>query len=234
MTPAPEPLKRQQSLPLEQSRAPARSNFIVSASNASAVAALDAWRDWPGGKLALVGPQASGKSHLASAWAAQVGARQVRGDALASLGVMSPGPLLIEDVDRAVGETALLALIDAADQGSPLLMTGRQPPRSWPTELPDLTSRLAALMVAELQTPDDVVLGGLLRQFFRERNIVPRKGVIEFLLRRIERSAPAARAVVERMDEAAAAENRSVTRDLAREILGDEPPDHDLFDDTPD
>jgi len=86
--------------------------------------------------------------------------------------------------------------------------------------MPDLRSRLAALMVAELQTPDDVVLEGVLARYFRERNIRPRKNVLEYLVRRIERSAPAARAVVERIDVAAASDGRSVTRDLAREVLG--------------
>jgi chromosomal replication initiation ATPase DnaA len=44
--------------------------------------------------------------------------------------------------------------------------------------------------------------------------------VLDYLVKRIERSAPAARAVVERIDEAAAAEGRNITRGLARRVLG--------------
>ncbi|MGL6209616.1 MAG: chromosomal replication initiator DnaA, partial [Paracoccaceae bacterium] len=46
-----------------------REDFFVSASNAGALAAVEAWAEWPEGKLVLVGPEGSGKSHLALVWA---------------------------------------------------------------------------------------------------------------------------------------------------------------------
>ena len=81
-------------------------------------------------------------------------------------------------------------------------------PRAWPADLPDLRSRLNALHVAELGAPDDAVLEGVLRKFFRERNIKPAEDVYPYLLRRIERSVPKAREIVARLDEAADAEER--------------------------
>ena len=84
--------------------------------------------------------------------------------------------------------------------------------------------------MAELAEPDDAVLAGLLAKFFRERNIRPAEDVTPYLLRRMERSAPAARDLVERLDAAADAAGRPVTRALAREVLGpDEPEQGALF-----
>ena len=80
--------------------------------------------------------------------------------------------------------------------------------------------------MAELGPPDDVILRGVIEKFFRERNIRPADDLLPYLLRRIERSAPAAKEVVLRLDEAADAEQRPVSRALAREILEAEP---DLF-----
>ena len=100
-------------------------------------------------------------------------------------------------------------------------------PRAWSTDLPDLRSRLNALMVVELQSPDDVVLEAMLDRLFRERNIRPKKAVLEYLVRRIERSAKAAKVVVERLDEVAAAERRNITPQLAREVLGIDSGDDD-------
>lgn len=225
----PLPRAGQQRLPLEEARVHERRNFIVSETNAAALAALDAWRAWPGGKLALVGPAGSGKSHLAGAWADETGARTLRGEDVGRAPVGAHGAILLENADRAADETRLVALLDEAQPGAPMLLTARTPPRAWKIALPDLRSRLAALMVAELQSPDDVVLRALIDQLFRERHIAPGRGVVEFLLRRIERSAAAAREVVSRMDERASLENRSVTRELAREILGDDPPEAELF-----
>ena len=48
-----------------------REDFFVSPANAVALAAGEAWRGWPSGKMLLVGPQGSGKTHLARLWAAE-------------------------------------------------------------------------------------------------------------------------------------------------------------------
>jgi chromosomal replication initiation ATPase DnaA len=211
----------QQRLALDQPWPHDRANFIVSDCNAAALAAIDAWPKWPGGKLALVGPEGSGKTHLATLWAKRAGAVVVDAGATAETSIPAGRPILLENADSGVSDERLFHLINRADAEVSLLLTARRPPRAWETTLPDLRSRLNALMVVELQGPDDTVLGGVLEKFFRERNILPRRAVLDYLLRRIERSAPAARAVVERIDEAAAAENRNITRELVRAVLGD-------------
>jgi chromosomal replication initiation ATPase DnaA len=213
-------LKRQQRLPLEQAQPHDLGSFVPSACNAEARAAVAAFASWPGGKLVLVGPDGSGMTHLATAWAEMVGADRLDLDEAVQLGPEHAGAMLVEHADRRPADEVLFHLIDRADAAHPLLITARTPPRSWTTDLPDLRSRLNALMVVELQSPDDVVLAAVLGRFFRERNIRPRKSVLDYLVKRIERSAPAARAVVERIDEAAAAEGRNITRGLARRVLG--------------
>jgi len=200
-----------------------REDFIVSATNVDAVRAVDAWPAWYGGCLALIGPSGSGKSHLSRAWASQVDAvalnlSEHRGaDELASL---QGRPILIEDADQGVPDETLFHLINMAGaDGAGLLLTAAVAPNAWPASLPDLRSRLNALPVAELAPPDDAVLQGLLINFFRERNIRPADDLIPYLLRRIERSALRAREIVERLDEVADAEQRAVSRALARQIF---------------
>ena len=72
-------------------------------------------------------------------------------------------------------------MINMADAGGSLLLTARTPPQLWTTGLPDLRSRLNALLVAELEAPDDVVLEGVLLNFFRDRNIIPESDVLPYL-----------------------------------------------------
>jgi len=212
----------QQRLALDQPWPHDRANFIVSACNAEALAMLDAWPNWPDGRLALIGPEGSGKTHLAALWAMRVGAVVANARTLTEAAIPPGRPVLLEDVDAEAADETLFHVISRTDPDASLLLTARTPPRAWRTDLPDLRSRLNALMVADLQSPDDVVLGGMLDKFFRERNIVPPRSVLDYLLRRIERSAPAALAVVQRIDDAAAAEKRNITRELVREVLGDD------------
>jgi chromosomal replication initiation ATPase DnaA len=198
----------------------ARSEFLVSAADREAVARVDALAE---GALALVGPPGAGKTHLACAWARARGAVSLSAASPPETlgGLDAAGAVLVDDADGAgASDTLRFLLIDrAARPGRPLLLTARTPPAEWPTALPDLRSRLNALAVAELSEPDDEALGALLVRFFRERGVSPSPELVSFLLRRIERSARAAHAVVARLDDAAHAQGRPVGRTLAREVL---------------
>ncbi len=223
-------LARQFRLKLERPEPFRREDFVQSPANAEAVRALDAWPAWHAGCLALIGSESSGKSHLALTWAERAGALVLgpadpipcEGDA--------PRPILLEDADRSGDDERLFHLINrAGSAGGGLLLTARVSPLAWDARLPDLRSRLNALPVAEIAPPDDVILQSVLRKFFRERNIKPPEDLIAYLLRRIERSVPKALDIVRRLDDAADAQTRPISRALARELLENEPPTLNLF-----
>ncbi|MBV8594512.1 MAG: chromosomal replication initiator DnaA [Caulobacteraceae bacterium] len=202
---------------------------IVSPANAQAVEMVRAWPAWPGGRLALVGPRGSGKTRLAEAWARVAGATTV-GAGPIDWANLEGRPALLDDADRLGDDAVLFHLINLADAGAGLLLTARADPRDWTVALPDLRSRLNALSVARLHPPDDLLLTGLLRKFFRERHIRPDDDLLSYLVRRIERSAAGAKAIVAQIDEAASASKREVTRALAREVLEGDAGSLELFD----
>ena len=59
-----------------------REDFMVASSNDAAVAQIDNWPNWSGPTLLLVGPEGSGKSHLAQVFRMRAGGAQVTADAL--------------------------------------------------------------------------------------------------------------------------------------------------------
>jgi chromosomal replication initiation ATPase DnaA len=69
-----------------------------------------------------------------------------------------------------------------------------------------------------VEAPDDAVMAAILRARFAERSITPADDVIDYLVRRLDRSAEAASRAVERLD----ALHRPVTRALARLALDGE------------
>lgn len=221
-------MARQLRLSLERPPDFTRASFVEGPSNAAAIRALDAWPRWHGGCLALVGPEGVGKTHLGRAWAEAAGAEILD---RAHPRLVEGRPAVLEDVDRGVDEEALFHLINlAAREGGGLLLTARTAPAAWNAGLPDLRSRLNALSVAAIEEPDDQVLEGALRAFFRRRSIRPADEVYVYLLRRMERSIPQAREIVRLLDEAGDGPFRPVSRMLAREVLDGESQNLDFFD----
>ena len=218
-------------LRLDLAREPShrRQDFVDSPGNSEAITTVDAWPSWPGGKLALVGPAGSGKTHLARAWAERSGATIVTASQ-PDISQLAGVPILFEDADRFHADEFLFHIMKQADTGRGLLLTGRTPPIAWRTTLPDLRSRLNALMVVALSPPDDATLEGVLLKLFTEKNIRPPSDVLSYLLHRIERSIPTARDIVARIDEKASIEGREITRPLVREVIDQAPPPVDPID----
>ncbi|HEY3813044.1 MAG TPA: DnaA/Hda family protein [Caulobacteraceae bacterium] len=197
-----------------------RDDFVVGPANEAAIEALDAWPDWLGKILMLVGPEGSGKTHLARDWAIAANGHflcDVEAE-LADLHTLEGAPVAVDDADRVDDETLFHLINQAGAEGGALLLTARTRPQAWTVSLPDLRSRLNALRVVEIAAPDDVVLAGVLRRLFEQACIKPSDETVDYLVRRIERSVPRARALVALLD----AEHRPVTRKLAREVLARE------------
>lgn len=220
----------QLSLGLEAAPALTRETFVVSASNADAVAALDGFPDGVGGVLALAGPQGSGKTHLLSAWAERTGAVLLSGElaAVAELEALEGRLVALDDADRLDDETLFHLFNLAGSEGGGLVLAARLPPAAWETGLPDLRSRLNAARVVSLSEPDDAVLRGVLTRFFAQASVRPSEELLEYLVRRIERSVPEARQIVRRLIDYAAPQHRPVTRALAREVFETESKSGDL------
>lgn len=193
--------------------------FMRGASNHLAIEALELWPAKGEPVLALVGPEGAGKSHLAAGWAERVGAIGFSGPevVLTDLPDLEGRPVLLDDADQTPADTLFHLMNLARSPGGALLMVSREPPSHWSVDLPDLRSRLDATRVVRLEAPDDRVLAAALRRFFDERAITPGEDLIDYLVLRIERSIPAARAVVARLD--AEAGGRKLNRTLARDLL---------------
>ncbi|WP_460274967.1 P-loop NTPase family protein [Celeribacter sp. ULVN23_4] len=207
-----------------------RDAFFVSPSNAVAMATLDAVDNWPSGKLVLVGPMGAGKTHMAHVWASDHNAVILSYDALTTADIPALAAqrfVVIEDADRIPSlpeprqaEEALFHLHNLTlAEGGRLLLTAQTAPNHWQLGLPDLASRMQGTTVARIEAPDDMLLTAMLVKQFDDRQIAVPNALIPWLVKRMERSAAAARSLVETLDDAALRSGKPISRGLAAQFF---------------
>jgi chromosomal replication initiation ATPase DnaA len=197
-------------------------DFLVGPSNEDAYGLIESWPAWADPALVLVGPEGSGKTHLAAIWARFSHAWRVPiGDVTAMRvpELASGGALVIEDCERGpIDEAALFHLLNLirARAGS-VMLTARTPPDHWGVTTPDLLSRLRLAPSVQIRHPDDALLKALLVKLFLDRQLIVDTSVIDAVALRIPRSFAQARAVVHAIDRASLERSRRVTRAFAAE-----------------
>ena len=215
---------RQLAFALPHAESLTRDNFLEGPANAAGLALVDSWPEWPNRIMLLVGPEGSGKSHLAAIWAEQAGARSTTAHALTAAavpGALATGALVVEDLRSSdLDERALFHLMNLArEDGAFVLVTAREPPSAFQIELRDLKSRLRAVPMVSLLPPDDQLFRALIVKFCADRQLAADETVVSYLATRIERSCAAARQAVELLDSEALRLGRPVTRALAADLL---------------
>ena len=164
-------------------------DFLMTPSNAAALAAIKGWDIWPNRKLVLAGAAGTGKTHLAHVWAELADATILQSHKLieADIEALAGGSVVVEDADQiagiADGETALFHLHNLIlAEGGALLVTANAAPSRWGIDLPDLRSRMEGTTLALLEAPDDMLLSAVLVKLFDDRQIAVPSNVIDYLI----------------------------------------------------
>lgn len=202
-------------------------DFLVADANLAAWAWISRTADWPERRLLVWGEQGCGKTHLLHIWARRTGATWYDGAELVGMPAepvpqgIAPRGIAIDDADQCVQETALLHLLNICrEHGIPVLLSARQPPSRWTINLPDLASRLRAMLAVAIERPDDVFLRQLVVRLLSERQLPFAPNLPDWLLRRVQRAPDALRDAIDRLDYAALAAKGPITRSLASAVLG--------------
>lgn len=216
---------RQLLLDLPLAAASRLEDFLPAEPNRRALELILAWPAWPAVALLVDGPEGAGKSHLAAIWLERSGGLRFDpaslwavADPLARLG--SARACCVEDADRVADERLLLHLYNLlAERRGHLLLTARRPLAAWPLRLPDLRSRLRTAVTVPILPPDEHLLAAVLVKQLADRGLVIAPEVVEWLVRRVERSFRAIARLAHELDLASLRARRAITLPLARQVL---------------
>jgi len=159
-------------------------DFFVSGANEQAYAMVRTPEAWPDGKLALVGPAGSGKSHLAGLFVSGSGALSMSASQITPDTPLPEVPCVIEDCEDLPrdGEEWLFHTHNhLRAKQLPLLFTAKTPPARWDIALPDLASRVNAATAVTIDDPDDPLLMAVLLKHFSDRQLAPTPDAVTYL-----------------------------------------------------
>jgi chromosomal replication initiation ATPase DnaA len=181
-----------------------RNDYFVSDVNKEAVTWLDAWPNWTTFGFIVCGPFGSGKSHLA-----QVLKTLSHGYIIEAKDILDKNIdqlsekkcLIIENLELLTSEILLFHLYNMLlENKNNLMLTSKLTMSQISFELPDLKSRLLSMPQVNIGFPDDRLLKNLLIKQFLDKGILVEMDVIDYLIKRIDRSFEAISKLVSKID----------------------------------
>ena len=167
-------------------------DYYLSSSNEEAYNLIDCWPKWVKKTINLYGEKFSGKSHLASIFEKKTTCKKVFSREFTNETIQnfkSKQALIIEDLDENFSENLLYTVINIIEQENKfLLITSLKPLSKFNFKLPDLISRIKNCLTIGIKNPDDNLIYALLIKYLSDRQINIDKKLIEYIIKRIDRS----------------------------------------------
>ena len=200
-----------------------REDYIVSKINEEVVLWLDTWPNWTDLGFIVCGPTGSGKSHLASALqtlskGAIIEAKNLTENKIPKL--VKNKCLIIEDINKYKSEQLLLHIYNMmVERKNNLIFTSNVPTNQIHFKLPDLKSRLSSMSQINIGLPDDELLKNLILKQFSDKGVLVDFEVINYLVKRIDRSFYSVINIVNKINTLSLEESKKITIPFIKKVL---------------
>ena len=167
-------------------------DYYLSSSNQEAYNLINCWPKWIKKTINLYGEKFSGKSHLASIFEKKTACIKVFSGKFSDETIQNfktKQTVIIEDLDENFSENLLYSVLNIIEQENKyLLITSLEPLNKFSFKLPDLVSRIRNCLIIGIKNPDDNLIYALLIKYLSDRQINIDKKLIEYIIKRIDRS----------------------------------------------
>ena len=167
-------------------------DFYVSKSNYYAFELINKWPKWEKNILNISGEKYSGKTHLVNIFLKNfkgfhVETSLINDEYLKKIKLYQN--IVLEDLDLNVDEKLIYTLFNLIDQDNKfLVITSTIPIAEINFQLNDLRSRTKNCLLAKIENPDDELMFALILKNLSDRQITLDKKLIDFIIKRVERS----------------------------------------------
>jgi|TARA_B100002051_G_scaffold49883_1_gene44928 chromosomal replication initiation ATPase DnaA len=200
-------------------------DFYLSKSNKHIFELLNNWPKWEKNFLNINGEKFSGKSHLVNIFikkfrGIRFDAHQLDDSKLKEIKIHQN--IVLENLDNTIDEKLFYTLFNMIDLDNKyLIVTSYKSIVDIEFKLNDLNSRAKNFLLQSIEKPDDDLVFALLVKNLSDRQISIEKKLINYVIKRIDRSYSKIFEFIYKIDEMSLKKKKSIDLKIIKEVLGE-------------
>ena len=200
-------------------------DFYVSKSNEYVFKLLNDWPKWEKNFINLIGEKYSGKTHLVNIFldkfkGIKIEASNIDNSFLKKIKAYEN--IIIENFDAQIDEKLFYTLLNIIDQDNKyLIVTSEKAIVSYLFRLDDLNSRSKNFLLSTINKPEDDLMFALILKNLSDRQISIEKKLIDFIIKRIDRSYGKIFDFIYKIDDISLKRKKPIDFKIIKEALGE-------------
>tara|TARA_Y100000591_G_C21645142_1_gene599906 strand:+ start:189 stop:872 length:684 start_codon:yes stop_codon:yes gene_type:complete len=198
-------------------------DFYVSSSNKHILKFFDKWPKWEKNFLNISGAKYSGKTHLIKIFLKKnlgisIDAKFLNNDNLKEAKLYQN--IVLENFDRNIDEKLAYTFFNFIEQENKyLIVTSTKPIVNINFDLNDLRSRCKNFILQDIGKPDDELIFALIIKNLSDRQISLDKKLINYIVKRIDRSYGKIFDLIYKIDEISLKKKKSIDLKIIKEVM---------------
>jgi len=198
-------------------------DFYVGKSNFYPFELINSWPNWEKNFLNISGEKFSGKTHLTNIFLKKFNGIKFESSLLNDEHLKTIKPyqnIVLENLNLDVSEELIYTLFNMIDQDNKfLIITSSTPIVEIDFMLEDLKSRTKNCLLAKIEKPDDELMFALILKNLSDRQITLDKKLIDFIIKRVERSYGKISEFIYKIDKISLKKKKSIDFKIINEAL---------------
>jgi len=200
-------------------------DFYVSKSNKYSFILLNSWPKWEKNFVNLIGENFSGKTHLVNIFlkkfkGIKIEANEINNQSLKEIKMHEN--IIIENLSEEIDENLFFTLLNIIDQDNKyLIITSKKPIVDLSFKLEDLNSRSKNFLLSHIEKPEDDLMFALILKNLSDRQIFIDKKLIDFIIKRIDRSYGKIFDFIYKIDKISLKRKKPIDFKIIKEALGE-------------
>ena len=200
-------------------------DFYVSNSNKHIFTLLSQWPKWEKNFLNINGEKFSGKTHLINIFIKKFKGIKFEANLLNDKDLKTikiHENIIVENLDEKIDEKLFYSLLNIIDLDNKfIIVTSEKPVVDINFSLTDLKSRTKNFLLQKIEKPDDELMFALILKNLSDRQISIDKKLIDFIIKRIERSYDKIFDFIYKIDELSLKKKKPIDFKIIKEVLGE-------------